>query len=130
VPTVRTDWSACTGPVQDNKPLQDFIDQMWSNMPDSCHWDPPAPNFQCALLGMIPIIKETKWPGGSGKVTIVDLVVFKMLRVESDGNGRLNVIGHFVTTVDGLGPGGIGQTELPGSGGSTLLGPTGIRLIQ
>jgi hypothetical protein len=129
VPTVRTNWTACGGPAQDNQPLQAFLDQVWGNMPESCHWDPPQPNFQCPLMGMLPIVKETKWPGGSGTVTIVDLVPFKMLYTVDDGNGRLNVVGHIIKTVDGIGPGGVGQTQLPSSGG-TVSGPTGIRLIQ
>jgi hypothetical protein len=130
VPAPGTSWSACGGPSQDNRDIQNWINSIMSNPPQSCWWIPPQPNFQCPLLGMLPIVKETTWPGGSGRVTIVSEYVFKLIRVVSDGNGHWNVVGHFIKTADGLGDNGIGQTTLPGSSGATLSGPTAIRLVQ
>jgi hypothetical protein len=131
VPAPGTSWTACGGPTQDNQPMQSWINQIMSTPPQPCWWIPPQPNFQCPLMGMLPIVKETTWPGGSGKVTVVNLAVFKIVRVVSVGNGRWDVVGHIIKSVDGVGPGGIGETVLPGSGGfNTLSGPTAIRLVQ
>jgi Flp pilus assembly protein TadG len=131
VPAPGTSWSACGGPSQDNQDIQQWINDIMSNPPQNCWWIPPQPNFQCPLMGMLPIVKETTWPNGSGKVTIVSLQAFKVIRIVSDGNGHLDVVGHIIQRVDGVGPGGIGQTLLPPSdSGGALTGPTGIRLIQ
>jgi hypothetical protein len=82
-------------------------------------------------MGMLPIVSQKTWPGGWGTVNVTTLVPFKIVRIVSDGAGHWDVVGHVIKQVDGVGPGGVGQTVLPGSSGfTTLNGATGIRLVQ
>jgi hypothetical protein len=129
-PIPGSSWSVCTTPgnkASVNKPLGDWISQIESNWPPECK-TPPQPSFQCPLVGLIPILKETTWPNGRSTVTIVNFAIFKLDHVASDtqgGTGHLEIIGQFLRYANGVGP-----TNMPDSSGNVAPGAVGIRLIQ
>lgn len=127
-------WTVCTftgNTASANSQIDNWILATLSNPPPSCpkaRIDPDykVPDFNCPLIGLLPILEETSLgTGSSGTVTIVNFAVFEIVGLTDDhATGHKSIVGQFLQWAKTTGP------TQPQDPSGKLTGAITIRLVE
>jgi Flp pilus assembly protein TadG len=126
-------WTVCTftgNTASGNGTIDSWIAATLQNPPPTCpkgFIDPGyVPNFQCPLIGLLPILSNSSLgTGSSGTVTIINFVVFEMVGVTTNqATGHQEIVGEFLKWAEATGP------TFPQMQSGSLDGALTIRLVQ
>lgn len=116
-------WTICT--ETGNKTSENRDLAAWINQQQAAGCPYAEPDIRCPLIGLVPIVREQRWPNGQKQIPVVDLEVFELSGVTvNGGNGQTRIMGRFLRLAGGVGP-----TYPPDPDGN-LAGIIGVRLWE